>query len=949
MIPFGQGNLGEIVAGNRRYQINWEDLLWAARMLCGEAGNNAATNEGAAILWCMASLLMSRNGTSYTRLIQAYSQPINPKWAEDGIFCRVGGNFHGKPECSPERLERRRRYREMTWEQVPASVQDLVYRWATAQIKNPVPRAVEFAVPKVGSRSNGAEGLRNRGLQIVWDTLGRGEDSTDSHGNVFYSNNASRQWPDRFVKIYFSQERREASDSTVEAVARQTRPFQGSGRGISKDTTLQATSLKPPTNDLFERTSTITSNRTETPNVKYAYAQVDGQFDDPNAQEKLSENLSEIIAKNNADRFLQQINALKLQSNLEMTKMVPLLQIFTESDDGEIVNLNEIIFSVSPHDRRYSDKFEVFPDRPLASLESFEVTVQSPRAGGVTGISMGTLSMRVHNPEIVTRSHPIGKYIAYMMSQGYVLRIRYGMEGAYDSTVLTTQQAFQWKEEDFFVTEYSLAINNDKTMNLKVKLMPATQRLLNQMFIGQSIPVSNLGTLTATDIENIIQNVSSNDPDATDEQVAELRRRLNNFNHQLNAASGSAGVGLEEKSGGTFGLVLHAALTNEEVFSRGDSIHSIPIENMVEALQSIQSVLLTRRFHTVLQENCYRTSIKDSEFNAINVGPLIYNIVKPEVDYIFSTVSRNQIEIGEKFSVDGRASEQGVRRSTVKLIFGNFNPRAGQWANKPISIFPVNVEAIFSHLRRQRDVGQFSSKINEFFGEIKKLIQEDSNYDPETSQGDDAIRYRIEKPSIKYVIYPDPTDASAWIMYVYDDKEPVVKLRQAMDALTTASDGGTRVPTKDEIIRILRENDIPWIEMGEEGSFIKQFTADTVSDDRLASVMMASTFRQQRTIRDMDASDAWPAGISREFLGSAHMTPQKIIRRVSYVAPIKVSVISTVLPTAYFMAPIFVFFPVRTFNGIYIVDELRHDIKAQGAITNLNLRLNISVYNQVPL
>lgn len=953
MVTFGQGELGFIVGGRRRYQITWDDLLWAARMLVGEAGRNAGSNEGAAVLWCMASRLVQLNRTSFTGLIQAYSQPINPKWAEDGEFCQVGGRYNGRDECSPERLERRRRYQTMAWEDIPSDVQDLVYKWATAQVNNPIPRATHFAVPRVASRSRGVEGLRARqgqdgNLNLVWDTLNRDEDSVAGNGNAFYSTEKSRTWEDRFVKVYLDAERREASDSNVEAVGRETRPLASSGSRQGESP--QATTLEPPPNDIFERTSTITSDRTEPPDTQYAYLQVDGEYTDVNAQEMLSARDTELIARNSADRFLQQVNSLRLQSGVQMTQMVPVIQIFAEDDEGGVVNLNEIIFSVSPHDRSFSDEFEVFPDRPLASLESFEITVQEPSVGGVTGISMGTLSMKVHNPEMVTRSHPIGKYIAYMMSQGFVMRIRYGMEGAFDSTILNVQQAFQWKEEDFFVTEYRITINNDKTMSLSVKLMPATQRLLNQIHIGQSIPVAQLGTLKTSDIDNIVGQVASSDPNVSQDQVAELRRRLSRFNLQLNAASGSAGVGLEERGNGTFGLAMHAALTNEEIFSREEGIHSVPVPNMVEALQGIQGVLLTRRFENILQKNCYRSTHRDISFNAVNVGPLVYEIVKPEIDYVFGTVTRNQIEIGEKFSVDDRPARTGQRtaRSNVKLIFGNFNARAGQWAGKAISSFPVNVEAVFSHLRRQRDVGQFSSTVNEFFGQIRRLVQQDENYDAESGQGSEEVRYRIEKPSIKYVIYPDLTDASSWIMYVYDDKVPVVRLREALDALATES-GGRSVPSKEQVKRILKENGIPWIEMGEENAFIKQFSADTISDDLLASHNMVSTSRQQRTIRDMDATEHWPAGISREFVASTQMIPQQIIRRNSYVAPIRVSVTSMVLPTAYYMAPIFVFFPVRTFSGVYIVSEVRHDIKAQGAITNLNLIINISVYNQIAL
>jgi hypothetical protein len=949
-VVFGQGELGEIIGGRRRYRLTWDDLLWAARMLIGEAGTNASTNEGAAVLWCMASRLVALNSTSYTRLIQAYSQPINPKWMAEGEFCRVGGRFNGTTHCAPNKLERRARYQNTTWEEIPGDVQDLVFRWATGQVDNPIPRATHFAVPRVASRGRGIEGLRAREgqdgqLMLIWDTHGRGEDSLEFTGNAFYTTRRSRTWEDRYVRIYFDSERREASDSNVEAVGQQTRPF-GQGGERRQQGNSQAVTLTPPPNDNFERTSLLTSDRTSPPSIQYPYFHADSKYEDPSAQQKLSAKESEAMLMVNADRFYRQVMALKRRTNLEMTQMVPILMITAEDDEGGIVNLNEVIFSVSPHDRSYYDEPDIFPDRPIASLEGFEVTVQEPSVGGITGITMGTLKIVVHNPELITRSHPVGKYIAYMMSQGFVMRIRYGLEGAYDLSE-DHRTAFQWREEDFFVSQYNLTIADNKTTNISISVMPATQRLMNQIRLGQSIPVAELGSIKASDIDNIIEQVSAGGSagNQQSQQTQELRRRLSRFQLQLNSARESPGVGLEARVSGSFGFQLHAALTNREIFNGSDSISPVPVANMVEALQSIQGVLLTRRFQNVIQKNCYRYTHRDLSINAINVGPLLSEIVKPEIDYIFGVVTRNQIEIGEKFSVDERPRKrfEGNSRETVKLVFGNFNSRAGQWANKPISTFPINAETVFGHLRQRRNVGEFSSTVNDFISVVNRLVNEQENYDADTSQGSEEVRLRLEKPRIKYAIYPDPTDETAWVMYVYDDKIPTVRIREALDSLST-----DRVPTTAEIKKMLEQNKIPWFEMGEEGAIIKSFNGSTQSDDMLASHNMIMANRQQRTVRDFDAAVSWPVGISREFAASTHMTPQQVIRSVNYVAPIRVSVQSLILPTAYFAGPIFVFFPIRTFSGIYQIQQIRHDIKGS-PLTNLNLQINLSVFNQIAL
>lgn len=945
-VVFGSGELGQIIGGSTRIQLTWDDLLWAARMITGECGVEASSVHGAAVLWCMASRMIQSRSRSYTRLIQAYSQPINPRWRADGDFCRIGGRYHDRDECSPARLEARERLSTLSWDQISSDVQDLVYKWATGQINNPVPKAVHFAVPAVttsGARRNQTGGDGN--WQFVWDSKGRTSiDPVARGGNVFVSTNRSREWTDRFVKLSFLD--REASDSNVAEVAAVAGATRASGGGErSRPLAEAALEREPPPNNILDRTSEITSDRLNPPtDPQYDYAQAFSDYQDPRASSMLSQEETERVLKINSSRFKEQVDSLKSSSNLEMTSVVPILQITTERDEGGIINLNEEIFSRSPIETYSENQDLQFPERPIASLVSFEVTVQEPSVGGVTGIQMGTLHIKVHNCDAVTRSHPLGKYIAYMMSQGFVIRVKYGVEGFSYSGTDRQKKAFQWKEEDFFVTQYDCTIHNDKTMDLTISVMPATNRLMNQLKIGQSIPVSSLGTITSNDINDIVNQVASNDPESTESEVQELRRRLTLFVNQLNSARESPAVGFEERADGTLGSQFHAALTNREIFESDEAISSVPVNNMVEALQTIQAVLLTRRFETILRNDCYRYTHRSVSRNVVDIGPLIFNIVKPEIDYIFATVARNQIEIGEKFSVDSSESppeENTNPRSRVKLIFGNFNANAGQWANKPISTFPINVETIFSHLRQVRSVGDFSSTVNAFISQINRSVHELENYDADTSGGEE-IRYRIQTGEIKYNIYPDPTDSSSWIMYVFDNKVSTVLLRNAFDALSSENP-----PTRDQVKEMLENNGIPWVEMGGENSILKEINARTQTDDILAAHNIIAGNRSSSNVRDMDASVDIPAGISRDFFSSAQMRPQNIIRSAQYVAPIQVSVVSMVLPTANYMGPIFIFSPIRTHSGIYLISQIRHDIKQQGASSNFNLIINTSLYNNI--
>lgn len=943
-VTFGSGELGEIVGGSRRVQLTWDDLLWAGRMLKGETGAEGGTVHGAAVLWCMASRMIQSGLRSYTRMIQAYSQPINPKWRADGEFCRIGGRYHGQDNCSPRRLEDREALSTLPWERLPSEIQDLVFRWATGQVDNPIPKAVHFAVPAVttsGARRAVGDGGDDN-WQFVWDSKGRTSiDPTSRGGNTFVSTNRSRGWDPRFVKVVFQS--REASDSTVEAVsAVEGAPSSDRSRPLAE----AAPRSEPPTNNILERISAITSDRTSPPlEPKYEYFQAFGDFEDPRAQNQLSQEESDTLLKVNSSRFYEQISNLKTMSSLAMTRIVPTLQISTVDEKGDYVNLNEKIFAISPFEQERDEKlFGDFPERPLASLKSFEVVIQELSVGGVMGIQMGTLSLKIHNPRNVSRRHPVGKYIAYMMSQGFVMRIKYGVAGGYDMGE-AARKAFQWREEDFYVTSYSATIGTDQTMDLTISVMPATHRLLNQLHVGQSIPTSSIGAISAQDVDDIVNSVASNDPDATEQQTRELRRRLTLFVNQLNSARTSPAVGFEDRGNDTFGLQLHAALTNNEIFELDDSASPIPVNNMVEALQTVQAVVLTRRFEQILRDDCYQYEHRGTITNVVNIGPLIFNLIKPEIDFTFATVARNQIEIGEKFSSDSSddAPNESVRnRTNVKLIFGNFNSKAGQWANKPISVFPVNVESIFSHLRQRRSIGEFSSTINQFIMKINESVHEIENYDADTSTGSSDTPIEIQPGEIKYYIYPDPLDETSWIVYVFDNKVSTVQISNIIQSLATDTP-----PTEDELKTMLAENDIPWIEMGEQGSFIKQLSAQTTADDLISSNAMLMAYRNSSTVRNMDASVTIPTGLSREFFASSQNDSQNVIRATQYVPPMTINLQAFVLVTAYYLGPIFLFAPIRNFSGIYLMQEVRHDVKKEGCISNINLRVNTSRYNNI--
>jgi len=76
--------------------------------------------------------------------IQTFSQPINPKWAADGEFCRPGGRYAGTHWCAPERLVRRALFSSLPWERVSPLTKEIVLLFASGRLENNVPGIISF-------------------------------------------------------------------------------------------------------------------------------------------------------------------------------------------------------------------------------------------------------------------------------------------------------------------------------------------------------------------------------------------------------------------------------------------------------------------------------------------------------------------------------------------------------------------------------------------------------------------------------------------------------------------------------------------------------------------------------------------------------------------------------------------------------------------------------------
>ncbi|MCB9565609.1 MAG: hypothetical protein H6710_00005 [Myxococcales bacterium] len=152
---------GAIQAGSWRYPLTDRDVLWAGRMVQGETNARAGRADDAlAVLWTMTQLFSPAGQRDkygrqrfgdFTSLIRAYSQPINPLWLGDGLFCRPGGRAAGTEACAVDRLARRARLQQTPWRELDVELRQVVLDWAAGRTDNPVPGAVEFAAESVAA------------------------------------------------------------------------------------------------------------------------------------------------------------------------------------------------------------------------------------------------------------------------------------------------------------------------------------------------------------------------------------------------------------------------------------------------------------------------------------------------------------------------------------------------------------------------------------------------------------------------------------------------------------------------------------------------------------------------------------------------------------------------------------------------------------------------------
>ena len=132
------------------YALTAEDMLWTARAAVYEGGDPALT------LWTLAQRFSQLRNSfpTFTEFVRGFSQPVNPRWLRDGLFCKPRGHYVNTEYCSEARLARRDRAVASDWYDLNAAepnVTATVIAWGQGLVGNPLPRSTNFADPHVAA------------------------------------------------------------------------------------------------------------------------------------------------------------------------------------------------------------------------------------------------------------------------------------------------------------------------------------------------------------------------------------------------------------------------------------------------------------------------------------------------------------------------------------------------------------------------------------------------------------------------------------------------------------------------------------------------------------------------------------------------------------------------------------------------------------------------------
>ena len=160
-------------------------VLWLAKMIDAETWGKPTENDARSMLWALVQRTAIRKFRkwSWVKMIQAYSQPINPRWTSSGDKCSqfYKSSFGGTiPErCSVRRVNRRSENIGKKWEDVHPVARRVVLEFIAGQIPNHIPGAVGWFAP--GTWKSRERNGKNKEENMVYHST--------IDGNVYFAMN----------------------------------------------------------------------------------------------------------------------------------------------------------------------------------------------------------------------------------------------------------------------------------------------------------------------------------------------------------------------------------------------------------------------------------------------------------------------------------------------------------------------------------------------------------------------------------------------------------------------------------------------------------------------------------------------------------------------------------------------------------------------------------------
>ena len=162
--------------GGHEKAITPEAVVWMAKMVHGETRGGPSRDDAEWMLWSLVqrSGIWSFRTWDWQKFVQAYSQPVNPKWTRTGKYCKKywAEGYTGKiaDACSKKRVDLRDQYIAMSWDDTHVTARKAAIELATGSLANPAPGSVGWFDPGTW-RSREKNGSNAKSHMVLVDTV----------------------------------------------------------------------------------------------------------------------------------------------------------------------------------------------------------------------------------------------------------------------------------------------------------------------------------------------------------------------------------------------------------------------------------------------------------------------------------------------------------------------------------------------------------------------------------------------------------------------------------------------------------------------------------------------------------------------------------------------------------------------------------------------------------